>query len=43
MCDVFEHAVERLQVLVPDGQAAILSQDSEIEDLENFWICGEKV
>ena len=36
VCHVFENAVERLKVLFPDSQAAIRSQDSEVEDLEDF-------
>ena len=43
VCHVFENAVERLKVFCPDSQAAILSQDSEVEDLEDFWICGEEL
>ena len=43
VCHVFENAVECLKVLFLDGQAAILSQDSELKHLEDCGIRSEEV
>ena len=40
---IFQHTLESVEVLLADCEATILTQDSEVEDLEDFWICGEEL
>ena len=43
MSHILQHAVESIKVLLTLGEATIPSQDSDVEDLKDLWICSKKV